>query len=140
MVGWEDAVPKIKRVMNAAIMGMLLLDLALTVLIFSRGFHPPRAPSPQQAVVASPLQPGTGAVSTAMASASFLLLRAPDISGGQPYVSPSANASNWDYGGGTNTAQNWANWALTSSLGDPLIKESYSYENPYRAATSSWNP
>jgi hypothetical protein len=78
--------PAIKRMMDVAIVALARLDLVLTDLFFSPGSHPPRAPSPQQAVFVAPLPPATAAVATATASASFLLLRAPDISGMLTFV------------------------------------------------------
>jgi len=172
--------PAIKRMVDVAIVVLALLDLVLTALFFSTGHHPPGASSPQQAVAAAPLQPSatkasalpdsglgvlvpdsgpflllrggpgagdahelftcsaagaqkwdygggtntaqnwitwastTPATSPTTSDALFMLLRAPDISGGQPYICPSADASKWDYGGRTNTARNWANWANAS--------------------------
>jgi len=60
-------------------------------------------------------------------AALFLLLRAGDITS-EVFTCPSSNAQKWDYGGVTNTAQNWCNWNGTSAM---LNNESYSYENPY---------
>ena len=65
----------------------------------------------------------------------FLLLRNEQI-GTAVFVCPSSNAEAWDFGGGSNTAQNWVNWSnITKNL-------SYSYENPFASTTSityGWN-
>jgi hypothetical protein len=96
--------------------------------------------------VASDLAPRT-VVSTTRAvtnadvsAAMFLLLRMPDISGGQPWVCPSSNAAKWDYRSGTNAAQDWCNWNATTT--GFSVRESYSYENPYpkTQATKSSKP
>jgi prepilin-type N-terminal cleavage/methylation domain-containing protein/prepilin-type processing-associated H-X9-DG protein len=68
-----------------------------------------------------------------VSAAMFLLLRAGDVTS-EVFTCPSSNAQKWDYGGGTNTAQNWVNWN-----GGPvhlLVNESYSYENPYPGSTA----
>ena len=55
----------------------------------------------------------------------FLLLRNEQIGSRAVFICPSSNAQSWDFGGGSNTAQNWVNWTnITTNL-------SYSYENPY---------
>jgi prepilin-type N-terminal cleavage/methylation domain-containing protein/prepilin-type processing-associated H-X9-DG protein len=71
-----------------------------------------------------------------VSAAMFLLLRAGDITS-EVFTCPSSNAQKWDYGGGTNTAQNWVNWnGGTTGL---LVNESYSYENPYPSTTAVSN-
>jgi type II secretory pathway pseudopilin PulG len=63
----------------------------------------------------------------------FLLLRTQDITTGV-FVCPSSNAEAWDYGGGSNTAQNWVNWYI-GTASDELHKNlSYSYQCPYGSA------
>jgi prepilin-type N-terminal cleavage/methylation domain-containing protein len=59
----------------------------------------------------------------------FLLLRTEDITTGV-FVCPSSNAEAWDYGGGSNTAQNWTNWP------NPQKNLSYSYEDPFPTSTA----
>jgi prepilin-type N-terminal cleavage/methylation domain-containing protein/prepilin-type processing-associated H-X9-DG protein len=54
----------------------------------------------------------------------FLLLRQEKLTPAV-FICPSSNAEAWDFGGGSNTAQNWVNWTnITKNL-------SYSYENPF---------
>jgi prepilin-type N-terminal cleavage/methylation domain-containing protein/prepilin-type processing-associated H-X9-DG protein len=80
------------------------------------------------ATASDPFVSGTTVSVNDVSAAIFLLLRAGDITS-EVFTCPSSNAQKWDYGGGTNTAQNWCNWnGGTSGL---LINESYSYENPY---------
>jgi len=71
-----------------------------------------------------------------VSAALFLLLRAGDITS-EVFTCPSSNASKWDYGGGTNTAQNWVNW--NGGVTGILNNESYSYENPYPNASAVSN-
>jgi prepilin-type N-terminal cleavage/methylation domain-containing protein/prepilin-type processing-associated H-X9-DG protein len=77
-------------------------------------------------------QPSANDVSAAL----FLLLRAGDITS-EVFTCPSSNAQKWDYGGGTNTAQNWCNW--TGGPGGLLNNMSYSYTDAYpsQAAVSN---
>jgi len=81
-------------------------------------------------------QPGQLSNSDVSASL-FLLLRNEQI-GSAVFVCPSSNAQSWDFGGGSNTAQNWVNWpggTVKTSL-------SYSYENPFATTTAvsyGWN-
>jgi prepilin-type N-terminal cleavage/methylation domain-containing protein/prepilin-type processing-associated H-X9-DG protein len=78
----------------------------------------------------------TTAVSTNDVSAAlFLLLRAGDITS-EVFTCPSSNAQKWYYGGGTNTAQNWANWNGSTGL---LTNMSYSYEDPYPTSSAVSN-
>jgi prepilin-type N-terminal cleavage/methylation domain-containing protein len=65
----------------------------------------------------------------------FLLLRTQDITTGV-FVCPSSNAQAWDYGGGSNTAQNWVNFQQTSGTFQNL---SYSYEDPFPSSTAISN-
>jgi prepilin-type N-terminal cleavage/methylation domain-containing protein/prepilin-type processing-associated H-X9-DG protein len=79
-----------------------------------------------------PFVTGTGVSPNDVSAALFLLLRAGDITS-EVFNCPSSNAQKWDYGGGTNTAQNWCNWNTGASATPTalLTNESYSYENPY---------
>ncbi len=67
----------------------------------------------------------------------FMLLRNEQI-GSEVFICPSSNSEKWDFGGGSNTALNWANWPSAS-----LVKNlSYSYENPFATTTAvslGWN-
>ncbi len=63
----------------------------------------------------------------------FLLLRNEQISAAV-FVCPSSNAEAWDFGGGSNTAQNWVNWNGTNS--GVLKNLSYSYNNPFASSTA----
>jgi prepilin-type N-terminal cleavage/methylation domain-containing protein/prepilin-type processing-associated H-X9-DG protein len=79
------------------------------------------------ATSSDPFVSGTAVSNNDVTAALFLLLRAGDITS-EVFNCPSSNAQKWDYGGGTNTAQNWSNWNGMTGL---LNNESYSYENPY---------
>jgi prepilin-type processing-associated H-X9-DG protein len=73
-------------------------------------------------------------------AAMFLLLRAGDITT-QVFTCPSTDATAWDCGGKTNTAQSWTNWNGEKTLAMHL---SYSLNNPYfsdqaSAAGAIWN-
>lgn len=62
-------------------------------------------------------------------SSLFLLLRTEDI-GSEVFTCPSSNATKDDFGGGSNTAQNRANFtSITTNL-------SYSYANPFPSSTA----
>lgn len=74
-------------------------------------------------------------------AAMFLLLRTQDIAA-EVFVCPSSNGEKWDFGGGSNTAQNWANWSNNTTAGASGIGQvqrhlSYSYQNPYPSATAA---
>lgn len=72
-----------------------------------------------------------------VSAALFLLLRTQDIAA-EVFVCPSSNGEKWDFGGGSNTAQNWANWSTGSQpLGNVQKHLSYSYQNPYPDATGA---
>jgi hypothetical protein len=132
-VGKWNSTPTINCMMEVAIVGMLVLDLALTALFFSRHWHSSvpfvehqrvggeqvgdKEPASQTVAASSPSD---------VSSATFLLLRKRDIGGPEPYVSPSFNAQKWDYGGSKDTAQHWSDWSTTS--GGP-VDETYSYQN-----------
>jgi prepilin-type N-terminal cleavage/methylation domain-containing protein len=62
----------------------------------------------------------------------YLLLSTQDI-GTAVFICPSSNATAWDYGGGTNTAQQWANWNSTQGVKQNL---SYSWQNWYPTTTA----
>jgi prepilin-type N-terminal cleavage/methylation domain-containing protein/prepilin-type processing-associated H-X9-DG protein len=87
------------------------------------------------ATSSDPFVSGTAVSANDVTAALFLLLRAGDITS-EVFTCPSSNAQKWDYGGGTNTAQNWANWNGTSGL---LTNMSYSYENPYPSSAAISN-
>lgn len=83
--------------------------------------------------VAGSNQPSANDVSAAL----YLVLRTQDITS-EVFTCPSSNAERWDFGGGTNTAQNYTNWT------DVRRNLSYSLQNPYpnNTAISSgfkWN-
>ncbi len=64
----------------------------------------------------------------------FLLMRTEDITA-EVFICPSSNGAKWDFGGGSNTAQNWVNWSPT-----PVNQNlSYSYQNPYASSTAISN-
>jgi len=93
------------------------------------------------ATSSDPFVQGTGVTYNDVSAALFLLLRAGDITS-EVFTCPSSNATKWDYGGGTNTAQNWCNWAGEVGTGGAsglLTNESYSYENPYPSSNAVSN-
>jgi prepilin-type N-terminal cleavage/methylation domain-containing protein len=64
-------------------------------------------------------------------AALYLLLRTQDITS-EVFTCPSANAEKWDFGGGSNSAQNWSNWSVDSGQPGYYLKNlAYSYQNPY---------
>jgi prepilin-type processing-associated H-X9-DG protein len=65
----------------------------------------------------------------------FLLLRQEQLTPAV-FVCPSSNAEAWDYGGGSNSAQNWINWNGTAGITKNL---SYSYNNPFATTTAVAN-
>jgi prepilin-type N-terminal cleavage/methylation domain-containing protein len=71
-------------------------------------------------------------------AALFLLLRTQDITS-EVFTCPSSNAEKWDFGGGSNTAQNWSNWCLSSGASTGYYGKhlSYSYQNPYANTQAS---
>jgi prepilin-type N-terminal cleavage/methylation domain-containing protein/prepilin-type processing-associated H-X9-DG protein len=69
-------------------------------------------------------------------AAMFLLVRNEDI-GTEVFVCPSSNAQKWNFGGGTNTAQNFCDFGSTKAA--ILQNLSYSYENPYAGTVAIGN-
>jgi prepilin-type N-terminal cleavage/methylation domain-containing protein len=65
----------------------------------------------------------------------FLLLRNEQITPAV-FTCPSSNATAWDFGGGSNTAQNWVNWNAFTGITNNL---SYSYQNPFASTTAVAN-
>ncbi len=126
--------PTIKRLMDAAIVAMLVVDVMLTVLFFERRRTPGLtvAKFSTTSTISNESVTVTTGPSNAT-SAMFLLLRTNDVAGPQPYVCPSSNAQKWDYGGGSATAQNWVNW--NGKSGQLIVNQSISYDNPYPASS-----
>ncbi len=82
----------------------------------------------------TPLQESLNDVSASL----FLLLRNEQI-GSEVFICPSSNAQKWDFGGGSNTAQNWVNWNGETGI---VASLSYSYEDPFASTTAvsfGWN-
>jgi prepilin-type N-terminal cleavage/methylation domain-containing protein/prepilin-type processing-associated H-X9-DG protein len=79
---------------------------------------------------------GAGAPAVNDVAASFYLLLRNEQLTPAVFVCPSSNAEAWDYGGGSNSAQNWVEWPnLQKNL-------SYSYNNPFAnnsAITNGWS-
>jgi len=69
-------------------------------------------------------------------SASFFLLLRNEQLTSAVFICPSSNAEAWDFGGGSNSAQNWVNWLGSTGIGKNL---SYSYENPFASNTAVSN-
>jgi prepilin-type processing-associated H-X9-DG protein len=61
-------------------------------------------------------------------TASFFLLMRNEQLTSAVFNCPSANRTAWDFGGGTNTAQNWTNWNGYDCV---TRHECYSYQNPF---------
>jgi hypothetical protein len=117
---WEDAEGP---VLNAA-------DLA-------RGIRLNRSISTEYATVSDISTRPTTEQTNDVSAALFLLLRDSDTGGARPFVCPSSNAQKWDYGGGTNTAQNWITWNVTST--GVVVNESYSYHDPHSKKSDAVN-
>ncbi len=69
-------------------------------------------------------------------SASFFLLLRNEQLTAAVFICPSSNAEAWDFGGGSNSAQNWVDWNGTAGIVKNL---SYSYENPFACTTAISN-
>jgi prepilin-type N-terminal cleavage/methylation domain-containing protein/prepilin-type processing-associated H-X9-DG protein len=73
-------------------------------------------------------------------SASFFLLLRNEQLTSAVFICPSSNAEAWDFGGGSNSAQNWCNWNGTTGNSGSLSRNlSYSYENPFASSTAISN-
>jgi prepilin-type N-terminal cleavage/methylation domain-containing protein len=72
-----------------------------------------------------------------ISAALFLLLRTEDMTAAV-FICPSSNGEAWDFGGGSNTAQNWVNWTQATG-GSMSTNLSYSYEDPYPTSTAVSN-
>jgi prepilin-type N-terminal cleavage/methylation domain-containing protein/prepilin-type processing-associated H-X9-DG protein len=71
-------------------------------------------------------------------TASFFLLARIEQLTPAVFICPSSNAEAWDFGGGSNSAQNWVDWNGTTGITKNL---SYSYENPFgsnSAVSNGW--
>jgi len=89
------------------------------------------------ATTTDPFQPGAaGQESPNDVTASFFLLLRNEQLTPAVFVCPSSNAEAWDFGGGSNSAQNWCNWNGTTGMTKNL---SYSYENPFASTTAVSN-
>jgi prepilin-type N-terminal cleavage/methylation domain-containing protein/prepilin-type processing-associated H-X9-DG protein len=69
-------------------------------------------------------------------TASFFLLARLEGLTPAVFVCPSSNAEAWDFGGGSNSAQNWLDWNGSTGYGKNL---SYSYENPFASNSAISN-
>jgi len=88
------------------------------------------------ATSSDPFVSGTAVSANDVSAALFLLLRAGDITS-EVFTCPSSNAQKWDYGGGTNTAQNWCNW--NGNAAGLLNNMSYSYADCYPSVAAVSN-
>ncbi|MBC8106120.1 MAG: hypothetical protein H7Z14_05985 [Anaerolineae bacterium] len=83
-----------------------------------------------------PVEAGTAQVDVAVdndvTAALQLLLRTQDITP-EVFSCPTTQPTKWDFGGGANTALNWANWNSTEGNTRSL---SYKYQNPYAQPSS----
>ncbi len=102
------------------------------------------ASSTGPSATADPFAYGTTLTGPNNVSASlFLLLRNEQITA-NVFVCPSSNAQGWDFGGGSNSAQNWVDWNGTGSgsstgSGNVVSCLSYSYQNPFACSTAISN-
>ncbi len=86
--------------------------------------------------IADPYGVSAGAPALNDVSASFfMLLRNEQITPGV-FTCPSSNAESFDFGGGSNTAQNWVNWNGTTGITRNL---SYSYQNVFASTVAITN-
>jgi prepilin-type N-terminal cleavage/methylation domain-containing protein/prepilin-type processing-associated H-X9-DG protein len=69
-------------------------------------------------------------------TASFFLLARLEGLTPAVFVCPSSNAEAWDFGGGSNSSQNWLDWNGSTGISKNL---SYSYENPFASNTAISN-
>jgi prepilin-type N-terminal cleavage/methylation domain-containing protein/prepilin-type processing-associated H-X9-DG protein len=94
--------------------------------------------APIWGVVSSPgtADPFQGAEMVNNVSASFFLLLRNEQLTSAVFICPSSNAESWDFGGGSNSAQNWVDWNGTTGIQKNL---SYSYENPFACTTAVSN-
>ena len=70
-----------------------------------------------------------------VSSSFFLLLRNEQLTPAV-FICPSSSQEAWDFGGGSNSAQNWVDWNGSTGLAKNL---SYSYENPFASTTAIGN-
>jgi len=82
------------------------------------------------------LDPFNGAEGVNNVTASFFLLARIEQLTPAVFICPSSNAEAWDFGGGSNSAQNWLDWNGTGGITKNL---SYSYENPFASTTAVSN-
>jgi prepilin-type N-terminal cleavage/methylation domain-containing protein/prepilin-type processing-associated H-X9-DG protein len=98
------------------------------------------APTPTWGYMASPGTPdpfnGATAYGANNVTASFFLLLRNEQITAAVFTCPSSNAEAWDFGGGSNSAQNWVDWNGTTGVTKNL---SYSYENPFASSTAISN-
>jgi prepilin-type N-terminal cleavage/methylation domain-containing protein/prepilin-type processing-associated H-X9-DG protein len=73
-----------------------------------------------------------GPAANDVTAAIYLLLRTQEITS-EVFTCPSSSAEKWDFGGGSNTALNWSNFAPGGKADPTQIKTilAYSYQNPY---------
>jgi len=80
-----------------------------------------------------------GPAANDVSAAIYLLLRTQEITS-EVFTCPSSNAEKWDFGGGSNTALNFSNFAPGSppvvSPGNIKTVLAYSYQNPYPDTTA----
>jgi prepilin-type N-terminal cleavage/methylation domain-containing protein/prepilin-type processing-associated H-X9-DG protein len=96
------------------------------------------SPAPTWGYNGSPstLDPFSGAEGANNVTASFFLLARIEQLTPAVFICPSSNAEAWDFGGGSNSAQNWLDWNGTTGITKNL---SYSYENPFASQAAISN-
>jgi prepilin-type N-terminal cleavage/methylation domain-containing protein/prepilin-type processing-associated H-X9-DG protein len=83
-----------------------------------------------------PFGGGAGQMMVNNVTASFFLLARTEQLTPAVFICPSSNAEAWDFGGGSNSAQNWVDWNGTLGVQKNL---SYSYENPFASSNAIAN-
>ncbi len=92
----------------------------------------PTAPS----ATADPFATGAAQEGPNSVTASFFLLLRNEQITSAVFICPSSNAEPWDFGGGSNSAQNWVDWNGFTNMTKNL---SYSYEDPFASNTAIAN-
>jgi prepilin-type processing-associated H-X9-DG protein len=102
-------------------------------ILDTSGAPVPNWGTPTEAKVGAPNPFASPTESVNDVTASFFLLIRQEQITSQVFICPDSNAEKWDFGGKSNTAQNWVNWTdISKNL-------SYSYENPFASNTAIAN-
>ena len=145
---------KARETANKAKCASNLHQIGLAIILYQNDNNQAYPKTIQDTMPASPMTVtwGTGSVSPSATadpfltgkfyesendvSASFFLLLRNEQLTGAVFTCPSSNAEAFDFGGGSNSAQNWVNWNGTTGITRNL---SYSYQNPFASTTAIAN-